>query len=93
MIPEHLKGKNAIQICNEMRYRAFRNHTIETPVMENYLEQLEMLLLLAVKDALCNISSGDHQFGQYGIGTKRGIHAEQRAITFLNMVLLYEGEK
>ena len=84
MIPTYLQGKSAVQICNEMRYNIFRNHTIETIGMGNYLQQLEMLLLLAVKDALCNADEIKEliQEGEYC--------AMGRAIAFLNTVLPYE---
>ena len=87
MIPTYLQGKSAIEICNSMRYRVFKGHSVDTPKFDTYIQELEMLLVLAVKDALCNADEVKELIveGEY--------RAMGRAIAFLNMVLPYEEKK
>ena len=82
MIPEYLKGKSAAQIVGEMGDR-FRNSVGAVGVEQRYIQYLEGLLLLAVKDALMNADYED---------SLSALEAEQRAIAFLNMVLPYENK-
>jgi len=78
MIPIHLVGKSAVQIADEITLR-FISGLHDNG--EDYIKYLEMLLLLAIEDALMNceevkelIEDGEYQ-------------AQQRAIAFLNIVL------
>jgi|APFre7841882724_1041349.scaffolds.fasta_scaffold620224_1 hypothetical protein len=79
MISKHLQGKNAEQIANGVRKRW--EHRLNAYDDEGYIKELEMLLLLAVKDAL--ISTHEEK-GTY-VGYVQSV--EMRATTFLNMVL------
>lgn len=80
-IPEYLKGKSAAQIVDVMTLK-FISGTHDNG--EDYIKYLEMLLLLAVKDALMNCDEVKEliQNGEY--------QAQQRAIAFLNIVLPYK---
>lgn len=83
MIPTYLQGKSAAQIVGE------QGHILREKGMteKDYILHLEMLLLIAVKDALCNCDEIKEliQDGEY--------LAQQRAIAFLNMVLPYKEGK
>lgn len=78
MIPEHIKGKSAEQIIDEMTLR-FISGTHNYG--EDYVKYLEGLLLLAVKDALCNCD------GMQGTYVNYVESVEGKTIVFLNTVL------
>jgi hypothetical protein len=81
MIPKHLKEKSALQICAKMKEKYHLSHNA-TP--RDYIVYIEGLLLLAVKDALCDADGVKMCDGDYGL---MGSEAEVRAIAFLNTVL------
>ena len=76
MIPEHLKGKSATQICS----MAGKRCESKGLSLDEYTIHIEQLLLLAVRDALDNIKDDDEL--SYGDG-----RVSSRAIVFLNRVL------
>jgi hypothetical protein len=77
MIPTYLQGKSATQIMNKVKDRCF----VRSKTDIGYTRCLEQLLLIAVKDALCN---AEDRFTETVV---RGVRAEARAIAFLNKVL------
>ena len=85
MIPEYLKEKSAAQIVVEQRemFIATPYYNAEERIKDR-ITQLETLLLLAIKDALCNVDGETLCDGDYGL---MGSEAECRAIAFLNTVL------
>lgn len=87
MIPVYLQGKSVETIMANMRSSfIFKSrHTSETFSVEGYCDYLEMLLIIAIKDALCNADYENEPMGSDG--------AAGRAIAFLNMVLPYEEKK
>lgn len=95
MIPEHLQGKSATQICELMRAQFFVENKVlvhermigndkSVDIDKAYTRRIEGLLLLAVKDALCNADGKVLCDGDYGL---MGSEAECLAIAFLNTVL------
>lgn len=70
MTPAHLKGKSAIAIVSSMNHRWFCN---KDATQFGYINFLEGLLIIAVKDALCAADGVD----DLGAG---------RACAFLNQV-------
>ena len=84
MIPEHLKGKSAAKIVDEERKRFDKQSIVTYLTADQRIRYLENLLLLAVKDALCNADGKNLCGNDYGL---MGSEAEGRAIVFLNMVL------
>ena len=82
MIPTHLQGKSATEIVTEQRQRFISKsyHNVNERIIYRIAE-LEILLMLAVKDALCNAEEIKEliQDGEY--------KAQQRAIVFLNTIL------
>lgn len=85
MIPEYLQGKNTEYIMDKVSERFHSNHPtlIGDEFFQAYIEELEVLLSLAVRYALCNADSENYGF----VGREREIHAEDRAVIFLNRVL------
>jgi transcription antitermination factor NusA-like protein len=85
MIPKHLVGRSAARIVDEVKRKFAKESHID--YYREYAQQLEMLLLLSVKDALMNAEEIKELIdeGQY--------NAMSRAIAFLNMVLPYEEKK
>ena len=90
MIPAHLQGKSAVQIIDDVTLR-FISGSHDNG--EDYIKYLEMLLLLAVEDALINGEGVDHVM--FGIDAKtnekyscenRIKNVEERAILFLNII-------
>lgn len=81
MIPKYLQGKSAAQIMDEVHNRIVSLNS-NTP-MNDLLNKLEMIALIAVKDALCNADEEKYWVHM----SQRGAEAEGRAIAFLNMVL------
>lgn len=82
MIPAYLQGKSAAQIVDEQRERfVAEGYNDVNERVTRRVNQLEMLLLVAVKDALCNADEVKEliQEGEY--------QAMGRAIAFLNLVL------
>lgn len=83
MIPAHLQGKSAENIITRIKQSA-------TELTDRqYIKKLEYLVLLAIKDALCN-TDGERvgsPLANIEEFSKLGIDAERRAIAFLNMVL------
>lgn len=80
-IPNYLQGKSAAQIIVEVHKR-FLNEVTDYVILD-YAKYLEMLLLLAVKDALIN---ADNEL--YGSSYEvMGREAEDRAVAFLNIIL------
>lgn len=78
MIPAHLQGKSAENIITRIKQSA-------TELTDRqYIKKLEYLVLLAIKDALCNTDGKMLCDGDYGL---MGSEAECRAIAFLNTVL------
>lgn len=86
MIPQYLQGKSAIEICVEMKSKfALKRASLTNDKVNEYYERfIEGLLLIAVKDALCNADGKNLCDGDYGL---MGSEAECRAIAFLNTVL------
>jgi hypothetical protein len=89
MIPKHLQGKSAAQICSEMKTRWFI--LSESIDREDYILLLEGFMLQAVTHALCNadeviVESDDKSYKEM----VKSQEAEGRAIAFLNIVLPYE---
>jgi hypothetical protein len=86
MIPDYLVGKSAAHIIGEQNIKFFAKTTSETRQEDiySYAIYLEGLLLIAVKDALCN---ADDRIQETVL---RGVEAEGRAIAFLCMVLPYK---
>jgi len=80
MIPEHFQGKNAEQIANGVRKKW--EHRLNAYDNEDYIKELEKLLVLAVKDALMNADGKVLCNNDYGL---MGSEAEVRAIAFLNV--------
>lgn len=85
MISKHLNGKCAEEIVNKMKSRF--NSQRESYDDDEYIIELEKLLLLAVKDALYNADGKNICDGDYSL---MGSEAECRAITFLNTILSKE---
>lgn len=73
MIPTYLQGKSAAQIVDSVKEKW--KHRLEAYDDEDYIKELEMLLIVAVQDALCN---ADEEYTHIGAG--------KRASAFLNMV-------
>jgi len=83
MIPTYLQGKSAVQIMNEVKVK-FIDKKYGVINIDDYVKFLQIVLLIAVKDALCNCDEVKEliQDGEY--------HAQQRAIAFLNLVLPFK---
>ena len=87
MIPDYLRGKSAAQIVDRMRHDIWTSQTGSgEEATENYVRHIEILLLLAVKDALMNADGKNLCDNDYGL---MGSEAECRAIAFLNKVKYY----
>lgn len=85
MIPKYLIGKSAARIVDEVKRKFAQDVHID--YYREYAQQLEMLLLISVKDALMN-ADDDNQVKELVEYINDG--AEQRAIAFLNKVLSKE---
>lgn len=85
MIPHYVQGKSAARIVDEAKRNFAKNAHID--YYREYAQQLEMLLLVAVKDALCNCNGMQGTYVNYVEGV------EGRAIAFLNMVLPKEKQQ
>ena len=85
MIPKHLDGIKGIDIIKAVKDRHI--HRISSYDDESYIKELEVLLLLAIEDALLNAEEIKELIveGEY--------KAMTRAITFLNGVLPEKKQK
>lgn len=77
MIPEHLLGKTAKEICDQMRYNVLKNQ-------QDYYNKLEELVILAIQYALNNC---DHQVRVDELINETKDGPGDRGIVFLNQVL------
>lgn len=87
MIPKHLKGKSAAEIVGMFKdnYISKSYNNVEERTLF-YIRQLEIYLLLAIKDALMNAES----MSCCETLTSRGLDAEGRAIAYLNLLAPYK---
>jgi hypothetical protein len=83
-IPEYLKGKSAVEIVVEMHNRFSIGADDDENDYIMYAQYLEKVLVLAVKDALCNCDK-NMRVNELVSGVTDG--PGDRAIVFLNMVL------
>ena len=93
MIPDYLQGMSAAQIVDKIRGNYLHIETGDYEGLEkSYGRYLEGLLLLAVKNALCN--ADPLSFDGFGSTyDSRGREAEGRAVAFLNIVLPVDKQK